>query len=163
MGCVYKCVNSLNGKIYIGMTIGELDARKSQHISIARSKNEKLLGSFQKAIREHGKEKFIWSKEFVSNVPEELFAEESRLILYYKSNDFHIGYNLTHGSPSKSVFKEEKLNSFKAKALKENLDIYEFFLLKALEDINSPSCDFFISQAELHLKVFNWIDGLTCH
>ena len=161
MGCVYKCVNIVNNKIYIGMTTRDLEKRKVQHMAISRTKNEKLLGSFQRAIREYGEDSFIWSKEFISDIPEELFAEESRLILCYQSNDFNLGYNLTHGSPSRAIFQEEALKAFKEKAFNANMDVYEFFLLRALDEITSEQCDFFISQLELHSKIFEWIEGLS--
>lgn len=88
---IYKSVNKINGKVYIGF-----DSNWPNRIKIHKSACKKQDCKFYRAIRKHGWDSFEWSsiyqshdKEHTLNVMESLFIKE------YDS--FHVGYNSTLG------------------------------------------------------------------
>lgn len=87
---IYKALNKINGKIYVGQTVKKLSQRIYQHLY---SKN----GAFPKALRKYGKDNFMI--ECVENClsKEELDDREKYWINYYRSNNRENGYNLTNG------------------------------------------------------------------
>ena len=83
---IYKAVNKLNGKIYIGQTQHTLDERKSQHIKKAHSG---VRTHFYDAIREQIKnpESFI--------IPERLWTFQNIAVpdgLYYTMDNLYRGF-----------------------------------------------------------------------
>lgn len=93
MGCVYLVTNRTNGKQYVGMTRGMMEARRKGHEKSA------LKGGgchFQSAIRKYGRENFEWD-EVYSNVSNgDLGRLEIECITWYGTRDPN-GYNLTDG------------------------------------------------------------------
>lgn len=91
-GKVYKITNSINNKIYIGITSNALKQRFSNHKSDARrGKNTKLC----KAIRKYGENKFtIKLLKEVEN-RKDLRNQEIKYILKY--NSIENGYNGVSG------------------------------------------------------------------
>lgn len=92
-GIIYKAVNKINGKIYIGATIQKLLARKKKH----EEKSKKNTYGFHGAIYKYGKENFLWE------IVEECLIDDidEREIFYIEkynsyANDGY-GYNLTRG------------------------------------------------------------------
>jgi len=86
---IYKTTNSINGKIYIGLSTKEVDKSIDYYGSGTLIRN---------AISKYGKEKF--TKEIiVDDIPtKEILCElEKYWILYYNSIDRTIGYNITSG------------------------------------------------------------------
>lgn len=88
---IYKSVNKLNGKVYIGF-----DSNWPKRVKIHKSASKKQDCKFYRAIRKYGWDSFEWSsiyqshdKKHTLNVMESLFIEE------YDS--FYCGYNSTHG------------------------------------------------------------------
>ncbi len=53
---IYKVVNKVDGKIYIGQTVGNLNRRKSEHLNDA--KVGRYDSYFHNALRKHGKDNF---------------------------------------------------------------------------------------------------------
>jgi len=93
MGCVYQAVNRVNGKAYIGRTIGSLDVRRRSH------RGDAIRGStfpFHLAIKKYGCESFEWSIFFSSDDSEALDRWEEHLIHKYKTQVPN-GYNLCAG------------------------------------------------------------------
>lgn len=86
---IYKAVNKVNGKIYIGITIVGLSDRKSKHFYYAESGGK---GKFSAAIRKYGRDNFDFSVLAVCKNLEEARAEERNLISMMKPE-----YNLTRG------------------------------------------------------------------
>jgi group I intron endonuclease len=91
---IYKVVNRVNGKVYIGYT-NNFNRRKSCHKHLALVK--KSNGLFHKAIRKYGMENFEWSiiyqskdKHYCKNVMEKNFIKENNCRMPY-------GYNITPG------------------------------------------------------------------
>jgi len=99
MGMVYRAINKINGKSYIGYTVRSLETRRKCHI------RDFLNGStlvFHRALRKHGIDNFIW---------EELFESSSKRILKNIEVDFIVdlgtkipnGYNMTDGGDGGST------------------------------------------------------------
>ena len=103
-GIVYKATNKINGKMYIGQTVGSLDARISRHISDALLERYDMY--FHNAVRKHGKENFDWKIIAECNSLEELNKAEIEMIEKY--NTFGNGYNLTKGGEGSSGFKHSE-------------------------------------------------------
>lgn len=110
-GYIYKITNTVNGKIYIGLTTNGFDKRYSRygegiervynyHASRKRREepyNKHLLNSIEK----YGFEAFEVIKEFdIAYSEEELKEKERYWISYYKCNDRNYGYNRTEGGDS---------------------------------------------------------------
>lgn len=96
--CVYKILNNLNDKIYIGKT-SNLEQRWKNHIKVARGGKEKYPIHFQAihaAIKKYGESNFTLSviKEFDSE--SESFQEETQIISMMRQSGVKL-YNLTDG------------------------------------------------------------------
>lgn len=52
MGIIYRAINKINGKGYIGLTTRSLQERKDEHIKSARIESDNYY--FHKAIRKYG-------------------------------------------------------------------------------------------------------------
>jgi len=90
---IYKVTNTLNGKIYIGKTIGELKRRKWAHYDSA--KNLKSQTNFHRALVKYPKKAFEWEVICETNDKSELDTLEKHYINEY--NTFKTGYNMTLG------------------------------------------------------------------
>jgi len=122
---IYKAVNKINNKCYIGKTIHSLPSRKTKHIYAAKNKIDDFI--FHKAIRKHGKEKFKWKtiKECKS------LKEMDSLEIYYinKYNSFYgnyCGYNMivdgSSGMRGKTQTEEHKIARRKYKHTPEAIE-----------------------------------------
>lgn len=105
-GLIYKAVNLINGKIYIGLTTQTLTKRISQHKSYANNNKCNIL--FHKAIKKYGFVNFSW--EIIDNDEDfkSLKEKEKYWIEFYNSYvglDNHNGYNLTIGGEGRAGFK----------------------------------------------------------
>ena len=95
-GIVYKIVNTINHKVYIGITTNSLYRRIQQHVQASRLKNRRYI--IHKAINKYGIDNFT-----VDQI--DLFKTElegrNMEIEYIKSyNSFYLdghGYNMTRG------------------------------------------------------------------
>ena len=102
MGFIYKVTNNINGKVYIGQSIFEIDKRFKEHLSDSQ-KPSKSSRPFYDAIIKYGKENF--SLELVEEVDNEILNEREKFwITEYRSyvgfEDCR-GYNATLGGDSK--------------------------------------------------------------
>lgn len=90
---LYKIVNTVNDKVYIGIT-SRPKARYKEHFA----KNSKC-SKLRNAINKHGKDSF--SMEVICIGSEDYIIDmESRVIELYDS--IHSGYNLMNGHPNKN-------------------------------------------------------------
>ena len=62
---IYKCVNNVNGKIYIGYTHKSLEKRIIEHKSSSKNGSYYLL---HKALQKYGSDNFSWEIIFESEV-----------------------------------------------------------------------------------------------
>lgn len=113
---VYKITNSVNGKIYIGKTKGNADARFKKHLRIARggkAKYFKLYFALHTAINKYGSDKFIF--EIIQTTDDESKAFELEKYWISKLKNGRNMYNLTDGgegtSGSKRTDASKKLMS----------------------------------------------------
>ena len=91
-GIIYKVLNKVNGKIYIGQTIKDLKVRKALHIY---GVNNNSQVHFHRALRKYGEDAFSWEIIDSANDIESLNQKEIYWIKYYDS--FNNGYNMTIG------------------------------------------------------------------
>ncbi len=91
---IYQAKNKINGKVYVGQTIGNLDRRKSDHLSSVKS--IRYDSYFHNAIRKYGKDNFVWEIIEECNTIEELNEREKYWIEILDSISPN-GYNLMSG------------------------------------------------------------------
>ena len=91
---IYKVVNKINGKCYIGQTIKSLKYRKSCHLWEVNRNNTNVY--FHNAIRKYGKDNFEWKILCKCETKDELDEMEFHYIKQYNSFKPN-GYNLTLG------------------------------------------------------------------
>jgi group I intron endonuclease len=92
---IYKITNTVNDRVYVGLTTGPLRVRWRQHLSAAKTDVDKPL---YRAMRKHGAEKFAIKAIYEATSIEDLRAAEIRLIGELKAHAKDGGYNLTdHG------------------------------------------------------------------
>lgn len=88
---IYKIINDINDKMYIGQTIRPIEERFKRHISSAI--NNELDTHFARAIRSIGAEHFKIELIDTASSQEELTEKEYYWIHYYDAT--HKGYNET--------------------------------------------------------------------
>jgi group I intron endonuclease len=89
---IYKASNKINGKIYIGRTIQELNKRISQHMSKSSD-----CSYFKNALEKYGVDGFVWEVIDTANSLDDLNDLEYHYIKQYGSYKRDYGYNLTLG------------------------------------------------------------------
>ena len=113
---IYKITNQVNGKIYIGQTTQELNARFQKHISAAiRNEYDTHLA---RAIKKYGKGAFKIEIIDFAKTKKELNEKEELWIKYYNSTNENIGYNETCGAIGGNTYKllpKDKLRNIKKK------------------------------------------------
>ena len=97
---IYKIVNCVNGKIYIGQTIQKLERRMYSHF------NRHTKTCISKAIQKYGKENFKYEIIDTAKTREELDDKEIYWIKYYNSLVPN-GYNLELGGNRHKEIHEE--------------------------------------------------------
>lgn len=106
MGYIYKISNTINNKIYIGMTRYNIEHRWKEHKAAYQNKNTHLYS----AMCKYGIENF--KIEVIEECPiEDLILREAYWISYYDS--YHNGYNMTEGKG------EGNGTSFNARPIKQ--------------------------------------------
>lgn len=100
MAYIYKIVNKINNKIYIGQTRYSILHRWNQHLYSSFSKENRKEYNFllHKAIRKYGKENFLI--EAIEEIEEEYLNEREKYwIKHYQSCILNngYGYNMTFG------------------------------------------------------------------
>jgi group I intron endonuclease len=93
---VYKISNSVNNKIYFGVTQQELKVRWQQHKCNSNKKSYHLYN----AIKKYGFKNFNIEVVFEANSKKEMLEKEIELIVLHKSNDRLFGYNNSTGGES---------------------------------------------------------------
>ena len=111
MSYIYKIINDINNKVYVGKTNLSIEKRFKQHCSDSFKKTEQKRPLYM-AMQKYGIEHFSIHliEECSSN---EAFFKEQYWIGYYKG--YEEGYNATRGGDGKQFFDHEQI----AKILKE--------------------------------------------
>lgn len=112
-GIVYKIVNKVDNKIYIGQSIFDVETRWKKHLEYALKRNGD--GYLQRAIRVHGQENFIIETIDYASSKEHLDFLEKFHINAFDALNPEIGYNQTW----QSYRSEEKTKSASEKQLGE--------------------------------------------
>jgi group I intron endonuclease len=100
---IYKVVNIVNNKCYIGQTIQSLESRKRKHLKVTADGS---TAHFHRALRKYDAENFKWTiLATVASLFETNFLEP----LYIERHDsFHNGYNMTTGGDNCKLSEETK-------------------------------------------------------
>ena len=107
MGYIYKIVNLVNGKIYVGQTRFDLQRRFHQHLYEA--KKGELQYPLYSAIRKYGEQNF--QIECIEEIDDELLGEREQywirtLDTFVKNNK---GYNATYGGEGNPVIDKNEI------------------------------------------------------
>jgi group I intron endonuclease len=94
---IYKIINLVNNKIYIGKTGGDSNKRLKQHIYISKYPGSKKFSAIHSAIAKYGESNFVI--DVLNHVfdEREAYLLEQKYIETYESNIKEKGYNLTGG------------------------------------------------------------------
>lgn len=119
---LYKVTNLINGKVYIGKTVGTLDKRINKHYNYA---NRGSKTYFHLALIKYGFENFKWVILGHYDSNEELCDAEQGMIKYYRQKLKVKLYNMTDGGEGLSglILSEEsrcKLSEAKKKYYHDN-------------------------------------------
>ena len=90
---IYKVINTINRKVYIGATIQPLEQRKKEHLSRAKQGSK---FTFHVAIRKYGFDNFVWEVLEHCNSVVEMNKREIYYISLYGTYNKK-GYNMTKG------------------------------------------------------------------
>jgi group I intron endonuclease len=93
MGCVYQAINKINGKSYIGKTIGSMGKRSLEHFRCTKKKRSFY---FHAALKKYGFDNFIW-KELFSSDDDNLLCKKEKEFIKNLNTKPPFGYNLTDG------------------------------------------------------------------
>lgn len=92
---VYMITNTVNDRVYVGLTSGSLDKRWREHCCAANTNVDKPL---YRAMRKHGVDKFSIHKIYDATSIDDMREAEIRFIAQLKAHVNNGGYNLTdHG------------------------------------------------------------------
>ncbi len=123
-GIIYKFLNKVNGKVYIGQTTGTLEKRLREHKCNAKT-CDTLLG---KAIRKYGWDCFVVKPidEALNQI--ELDQKEIFWISKLKTLGNQNGYNLTEGGwgGKKSEATKKKMSLAQKRKFKENPGLKQY-------------------------------------
>lgn len=111
MGLIYKVTNLINGKIYIGLTSGQLKRRRNQHYYKTNSDTKESRSDFHNALKNFKEQDFYW-EVIEDNIPvENLPTREKYWINYY--NSYKNGYNMNSGGANGDNFRNWRENNSK--------------------------------------------------
>lgn len=106
MKIIYRAINKLTGKSYVGATLKTLESRIKDHIQKAR---KKIGGEFQEAIRTYGADAFEWVQIDTANSIDELAEKEKEYIIKYNAKEN--GYNVDGGGGfKKTIYQYDPAN-----------------------------------------------------
>ena len=108
---IYKITNTINGKIYVGLTTTSLTKRMYSYKSAAKSKKD-ISHGIVLALRKYGFEQFVFEIIDHAISKQELKQKEIEHIALLKATDPLIGYNV---SPGGYALSEEALKLRSAK------------------------------------------------
>jgi len=95
---IYRAINTVNGKSYIGKTEKTLERRRDLHVAASKQKNQ---FAFHKAIAKYGVDAFEWNVLESCNSIENLNTQEKNYIKIYETFGPK-GYNMTEGGEGQS-------------------------------------------------------------
>ena len=143
---IYKIINKINGKMYIGKTTKTIESRFKKHIEDAFIGKRKT--KICNALRKYGKDNFIIEEICQCSSKEELNEKEIYYIALYKTQE--LGYNISKGGDGGITpyhTNEKQISLFKARKGKTYEEIYgeekakeiKEYMHKCMSGKNSPS------------------------
>lgn len=107
-GLIYKIINKLNNKIYIGQTIRSLSVRKNEYSLIGKKEliNKSINNHLFNAFKKYGFENFEFIEIDTAKTIDELNEKEIQWISYYDSTNKEKGYNIELGGRNSSPSEE---------------------------------------------------------
>lgn len=105
MYTIYCAYCKPSQKIYVGQTVQGLARRKAVHYADALRDNGR---SFCRAIRDHGRDAFVWQELARVETKAEADEFEKYWIAFLGGNDKKCGYNLTTGGDGYCFTKEAR-------------------------------------------------------
>jgi group I intron endonuclease len=116
---IYKLTNTVNNKIYIGLTTEKSVAERCRKRNAEAKYRDDRKSYILNAIRKHGEKSFVSEIIDTAESLEELKEKEIYYISFYKARDRSIGYNLTDGGEGNLGLKmsEETKDKIRQKAL----------------------------------------------
>ena len=139
-GKIYKIVNDINSKVYVGQTIQSLKKRFNGHCCY--SKSDRSVNMYiKRAIHKYGKEHFTIELIEVCSI-NDLNTREQYWIAYYDS--YNHGYNLTKGGQESNYFNLHKLEN--------TIDLKKFqdYILEFKPLVNDVARHFGISKCSVY-------------
>ena len=134
---IYKAINQVNGKIYIGQTQGSFKKRIKGHFD--HSKYNKYVSSFHNALIKYGEDNFVWQILNKCHDIDTLNKLEQYYIEYNDSINQDVGYNLTYGGNNYEMTENHKRKlSKKAIERWKNTD-YKEMMKKNRPDFNGEN------------------------
>lgn len=112
--CIYKIVNKINGKVYVGQTVRNAGKRWASHFHKKPSHHSSLIHN---ALHKYGIIAF-WFEVIESAATKEHLDLRERYWIKKLNSVFPSGYNLTLGGQSGRVFTKETKLKMKASAHK---------------------------------------------
>lgn len=125
MNYIYKISNTINEKVYIGVTSRTIEERFKEHKYRIEERNNIHL---YQAMKKYGADKFYIEQIDTANTIEEMYQKEKYYIQKYDS--FNNGYNLTLGGEGvtklaldEQYIVEQYLNGKTSNELAQELDV----------------------------------------
>lgn len=104
---IYRAINTINGKSYIGLTRLTLEERKKKHYWNSQNPNKNKKQAFYLAIQKYGWENFEWQELCSARNLQDLSELEKYFIKEYDS--YKNGYNNTLGGLSTEGCRKEEV------------------------------------------------------
>lgn len=166
-GVIYRIVNKINGKSYIGQTINFKRRRKEYKRA---EKKPGLYSSIYRSIFKYGFDNFSMYIIDYANDKESLDSKEIFWISFYKSNVKQIGYNIESGGNTPGRVSEETRKKMseahKGKCAGPAHYMYGKHLSKEQKEhlsiMNSGTNNFFYGKKlsdetrKKNISIFNW-------
>ena len=105
---IYKVMNKINNRMYIGQTTRTLDERQRDHFADVRRGSATY---FHNALRKYGAENFDWSVIDEAANEQELNEKERYWISFYKSCAYNIAKGGDGGSGPKTEETRRKMSA----------------------------------------------------
>lgn len=110
-GKIYRAINILNNKSYIGKTFKDFEWYKKQHINHALNNYDKYSRPFYNAIRKYGSENFKWELLFKGECSEYKLSQLEIFWIDRYNTCFGYGYNCTIGGECCILSKENRIKA----------------------------------------------------